>query len=113
MSLLEQMPRQCMQVRGAGGGCRCGVQLQVRQSRHQLVATAPTVPAAELADTPTVPLPLPACLPACLPPRLQEQRGERLLVACSLLLAGLQAACTYVVWTAAVAHAREQRKRAD
>ena len=98
-----------MQVRGAGGGCRCWVQLQVRQSRHQLVAAAPTVPAAELADTPTVPLPLPACLP----PRLQEQRGERLLVACSLLLAGLQAACTYVVWAAAVAQAREQRKRAD
>ena len=45
--------------------------------------------------------------------RLQEQRGERLLVACSLLLAGLQAACTYVVWAAAVAQAREQRKRAD
>jgi hypothetical protein len=34
-------------------------------------------------------------------------------VACSLLLAGLQAACTYVVWAAAVEQARELRKRAD
>lgn len=89
---------------GAGCSCRCG-------SRGTSWWRQPL-----LFQQLSWQIPLPClcrCLPACLPPRLQEQRGERLLVACSLLLAGLQAACTYVVWAAAGAQAREQRKRAD
>ena len=96
MSLLEQMPRQCMQVRGVLRG-----QLPGRQQWRQ----------ASCSWAVNRPRPACACTAACLPACLQEQRGERLLVACSLLLAGLQAACTYAVWAAAVGQAREQHHR--
>lgn len=41
---------------------------------------------------------------------LQEQSGERLLVRAALGLAVLQAACTYMIWSAALQQAEKERR---
>jgi hypothetical protein len=41
--------------------------------------------------------------------RLQEGRGERLLVRVALGLVALQAACTYLTWGAAVQRAQREQ----